>query len=295
MNRAPFHLLGEPELDGALLVFEGELAARAASFRPRSGQLVEMRGVILAAFDAAPHSTALARPRVRAPLPWRLGAATLALLLLAGSGQFASRAGEPGQALYPARLAAEDLWSATTVGQGWQGQFDRLDLRLRDAEAMAARGDAAGVDAALAAYASALADLSAAARKPGADTTGLAGRLDAHRGALAAVGAAMSGPAAALARREGQDVQRILGQLRFGSGGPGVVPGGLRRDGRAEGDRPAWQGSPVAGQSSSAWGGGSAASSTAASSSGWRRTAQWGSATRTAYRHDRDRRYRWRR
>jgi hypothetical protein len=294
MSGSHLRLLGEPDLDGALSAFEGELAARAASFRPQSGQLEEVRGAILTAFDSAPGPSSLLRPRIRTQLSWRLSVATLALLLLAGSGEFASRAGEPGQVLYPARLAAEDLWSATTGGRGWRGQLDRLDLRLRDAEAMAARGDAAGVDAALTAYAHALVDLSAAARQPDADTTALAGLLDAHEGALAAVGAAVSGPAADLARREGQDVQRIVGQLRFGSG-RGTIPGGLRPDGRADADRAAWRGSPAAGQPSAGRGGGSASRRNAVTWSGWQRTGQWGSGSRTGYRADRDRRYRWRR
>lgn len=302
MNRAPFRLLSEPDPDGPSLAFESELAARAASFRPRTGQLEEVRGTILAAFEGASRLPAPVRPRIwsqlhwgQARLPWRLGVATLALLLLAGSGQFASRAGEPGQVLYPARLAAEDLWFTTTAGQGWQGRFDRLDLRLRDAEAMAARGDVGGVDAALTAYASALADLDAVAAEPGSDTAGLAGLLGAHQRALAAVGAAVSGPAADLARREGEAVQRVLGQLRSGDGSRGTTPGGMRHDGRADADRPGWQGSLAAGPSGAGPVGGSLARSTAASSPAWQRGGHLSPARRPVSRGDRDRRSRWRR
>ena len=300
MNRNRLRLIAGADLDSGLLAFEATFAAQAAGFRPRSAELGNVRRAVLAAFEAPPVAARPVRHRFGAPLSWRLSATALALVLLAGSGQFASRAGEPGQVLYPARLAAEDAWSTVTAGQGWQGGLDRLTLRLRDAEAMAARGDAAGVDAALSAYAGALADLRTAARQPGADTSDLAAALESHEGALAAVGAAVSGSAADLARQDGQAVRGVIGELGAGNGGGGAVPpGGMRRDGRADWDRGPGAGWDSDGRSTGgagSWSGlrggtSSGAPRTAAWSAG-PRTGRWGAGLRNVDRSDH---HRWRR
>lgn len=83
----------------------------------------------------------------------RLAAAMLAaVLVLGGAGVAAVAASGPGGALYEARLTAERLVLPAEPSVRALAELERLDLRLREAEAAARDGDVAALIAALGAY-----------------------------------------------------------------------------------------------------------------------------------------------
>lgn len=134
-----------------------------------------------------------ARPTAgRRPVPGRLALTFLAAAVWLGIAAGAVSAAQAGGLLYPARMWVEQASLPSSAAARATAELQRLDARLNEAIAAAARGDAAAVQAAVAAYRS-IANETVEAMSGDADVKALvAAALDRHRVILIDVAARLT-------------------------------------------------------------------------------------------------------
>lgn len=119
----------------------------AAVARRKAAVLAAYRATRL---GATPAEAPPAGIRIPARRRWAFAlVAALLTLTVGAAGVAASAAGGP---LYPVRLVAEEALLPAGGQQRLAAQLDRLDARVREAEAASAQGNRAGLEAALRAY-----------------------------------------------------------------------------------------------------------------------------------------------
>lgn len=148
-----------------------------SALAPEAIRLQRVRAAVLASFRATSEDVRRrpARPTLRR---WAMAAA-FAATLVAGTGLVAAGSG-PGQPFYGVRLAIGSLLLPGDAAGRDRGLANELEDRLTEARAAARAGDAAAMQAALAAYRDTLRELT----KGGTNDPSFISELQRHRNLL---------------------------------------------------------------------------------------------------------------
>jgi len=163
-----------------------------AAARARARVMREARLQFEASRIAAHMAPAVARGRRRS-LFRRMAMPLLAASVWIGIAVGSISAAQPGGPLYPTRMWIENATLPSGAAARAGTELARLDARLYEASAAAARGDAGAVQAALEAYRQIADETVAATAEDPALEALIAAALDKHRAVLTAVAASLAG------------------------------------------------------------------------------------------------------